>query len=115
MEAANAIVDKGFKAAGYEYINSDDCWSNINGRDATTHQLLPNFTKFPDGIKGTADKVHDLGLKFGIYSSAGTMTCGHYPASLGYEAIDAETFASWGVDYLKVRTVRQSRATSAIC
>jgi len=46
--------------------------------------------------------VHDLGFKFGIYSSAGTMTCGRYPGSIGYEAIDAETFASWGVDYLKV-------------
>jgi alpha-galactosidase len=58
--------------------------------------------RFPEGIKGTANKVHDLGFKFGIYSSAGTMTCGRYPGSIGYEAIDAETFAAWGVDYLKV-------------
>ena len=102
MQAANAVVDLGFKDAGYNYVNSDDCWSNVDGRDPTTHQLQPNYTKFPDGIVGVADKVHDMGLKFGIYSSAGTMTCGRYPASLGYEQIDAETFASWGVDYLKV-------------
>ncbi|KAI4722603.1 hypothetical protein E4T48_01094 [Aureobasidium sp. EXF-10727] len=101
LQAANAMKDLGFQAAGYEYINSDDCWSEKQGRDAVTHQLLPNMTKFPQGIKGTASKVHALGFKFGIYSSAGTMTCGRYPGSIGYEAIDAETFASWGVDYLK--------------
>lgn len=100
MDAANALVDKGFKDAGYTYLNCDDCWQNHNGRDNTTHQLLPNMTKFPDGIKGVADKVHDMGLKFGIYSSAGTLTCGGYPASLGYEKIDAQTWADWGVDYL---------------
>ncbi|KAG9957535.1 alpha-galactosidase 1, partial [Aureobasidium melanogenum] len=95
------MKDLGFQTAGYEYVNSDDCWSQMSGRDAVTHQLLPNFTKFPEGIVGTANKVHDLGFKFGIYSSAGTMTCGHYPGSIGYENIDAETVASWGVDYLK--------------
>ena len=100
MDAANAIVDKGFKAAGYVYVNSDDCWSNVLGRDNTTHQLLPNMTKFPDGIVGLADKIHGMGLKFGIYSSAGTKTCGGYPASLGYEEVDAATFAAWGIDYL---------------
>jgi alpha-galactosidase len=59
------------------------------------------MTKFPDGISGTASKVHALGLKFGIYSDAGKTTCGGYPASLGYEVTDAQTFANWGVDYLK--------------
>ncbi|TVY87719.1 putative alpha-galactosidase B, partial [Lachnellula willkommii] len=52
-------------------------------------------------IKGTADKIHALGLKAGIYSSAGTETCGGYPASIGVEALDAATFAAWGIDYLK--------------
>jgi alpha-galactosidase len=70
-------------------------------RCAHTQTHLPDL-RFPEGIKGTANKVHDLGFKFGIYSSAGTMTCGRYPGSIGYEAIDAETFAAWGVDYLKV-------------
>ncbi|KAK3116543.1 hypothetical protein LTR53_002967 [Teratosphaeriaceae sp. CCFEE 6253] len=99
--AANAMVDLGFKDAGYEYVVVDDCWSEMDGRDAATHELLPNITKFPDGMIGTGDQIHGLGLKFGMYSSAGTMTCGRYPGSLGYEAIDAETFARWGIDYLK--------------
>jgi len=102
MQAANAMVDLGFKDAGYEYLILDDCWSEMNGRDPVTSRLVPNTTKFPDGMSGTADKVHALGLKYGMYSSAGTMTCGRYPGSLGYEAIDAATFAEWGVDYLKV-------------
>ncbi|KAI7237952.1 alpha-galactosidase 1 [Hortaea werneckii] len=101
LQAAKSMVDRGFKDAGYTYINSDDCWSRMDGRDPETHELRPNMTKFPDGIKGTADQIHDMGFKFGIYSSAGTKTCGEYPASLGYEAIDAATFAAWGVDYLK--------------
>lgn len=102
MQAANAMVDLGFKDAGYEYVVLDDCWSEQGGRDPVTSRLVPNTTKFPDGMSGTADQVHDLGLKYGMYSSAGTMTCGRYPGSLGYEMIDAETFAEWGVDYLKV-------------
>ncbi|KAK4557021.1 hypothetical protein LTR86_006002 [Recurvomyces mirabilis] len=101
LQAANAMVSMGFKDAGYEYVISDDCWSNLDGRDNYTHQLVANATKFPQGITGTSGKIHDLGFKFGIYSSAGTKTCGGYPASLGYEEIDAATFASWGVDYLK--------------
>jgi alpha-galactosidase len=106
MQAANAMVDLGFKDAGYEYVVLDDCWSEMKGRDPVTSRLVPNTTKFPDGMSGTADKVHALGLKYGMYSSAGTMTCGRYPGSLGYEAIDAATFAEWGVDYLKVSRYR---------
>lgn len=101
LQAANAMVDLGFKDAGYEYVVLDDCWSEMDGRDAVTSRIKPNMTKFPDGMNGTAAHVHDLGLKWGMYSSAGTMTCGHYPGSLGYEMIDAQTFAEWGVDYLK--------------
>lgn len=105
MQAANAMVDLGFKDAGYEYLVLDDCWSEQGGRDPVTSRLVPNTTKFPDGMSGTADQVHALGLKYGMYSSAGTMTCGRYPGSLGYEIIDAETFAEWGVDYLKVSII----------
>ena len=71
-----------------------------DGRDSQGH-LRPNMTRFPDGINGTASKIHDLGLKIGIYSSAGTETCAGYPASIGYESIDAKTWADWGIDYLK--------------
>ncbi|KAF8851686.1 glycoside hydrolase [Acephala macrosclerotiorum] len=101
MTAANQIVSLGLKEVGYEYVNIDDCWSVQSGRNTTTQQIIPDPVKFPDGISGTADKVHALGLKIGIYSSAGTATCAGYPASIGYEAIDAATWAAWGIDYLK--------------
>lgn len=70
----------------------------MTGRDNVTLQIIPDPDKFPDGISGLAEKVHALGLKLGIYSSAGTKTCAGYPASIGYESIDAATFASWGID-----------------
>ncbi|KAI7333842.1 alpha-galactosidase 1 [Hortaea werneckii] len=101
LAAAQAMVDLGFKDAGYEYVILDDCWSIKDGRDPSTNRLQPDLTKFRAGMNGTADKVHSSGLKFGMYSSAGTQTGASYPGSLGYEAIDAETFAEWGVDYLK--------------
>jgi alpha-galactosidase len=63
----------------------DDCWSVQTGRDNITNQIIPDPDKFPDGISGTANQVHALGLKIGIYSSAGTKTCAGYPASIGYE------------------------------
>jgi alpha-galactosidase len=63
--------------------------------------MIPDPVKFPDGIAGIASQIHALGLKFGLYSSAGTKTCAGYPASIGYEYLDAATFAEWGVDYLK--------------
>ncbi|TVY38815.1 putative alpha-galactosidase B [Lachnellula occidentalis] len=101
MTAANEIISLGLKDVGYNYVNIDDCWSIKNARDNVTGQIVPDPTKFPDGIKGTADKIHALGLKIGIYSSAGTETCAGYPASIGVEELDAATFASWGIDYLK--------------
>ena len=82
-------------------ITVDDCWSVKSGRNKTTGEIIPDLVKFPDGIKGTADKIHALGLKIGIYSSAGTKTCQGYPASIGNEDLDAATFAAWGIDYLK--------------
>lgn len=84
--------------AGYQYVNLDDCWSVKSGRDNVTDQLVPDPDKFPDGISGLADTIHDMGFKLGIYSSAGTLTCADYPASIGYESLDAATWAGWGVD-----------------
>ena len=97
-EAADAMASE-LRDAGYEYIVIDDCWSekqrDKNGR------LVPDHWKFPDGIKPVADYVHSKGLKFGMYSCAGTHTCGGHPGSFEHEFDDAETFAEWGVDYLK--------------
>lgn len=95
------MVSKGFQKAGYNHVNIDDCWSVKAGRDNTTHEIIPEPTKFPNGIIGVTEKLHSMGFKAGIYSSAGLLTCGGYPASLGYEKIDAATFARWGIDYLK--------------
>ncbi|KDQ55671.1 glycoside hydrolase family 27 protein [Jaapia argillacea MUCL 33604] len=100
LSAARAIVSTGLKDAGYEYVIIDDCW-HAPARDPITKEPLANPVTFPSGIKSVADKVHDLGLKFGIYSDAGSETCARRFGSLGYEQIDAKTYASWGVDYLK--------------
>ncbi|MBD0734871.1 ricin-type beta-trefoil lectin domain protein [Streptomyces sp. CBMA29] len=96
---AQAMHTNGMQSAGYGYVNIDDCWMT-HSRDSGGH-LVPDPAKFPDGIKGTADYVHSLGLKLGIYEDAGTATCAGYPGSLGHETTDAQSFASWGVDYLK--------------
>ncbi|MEU2373803.1 glycoside hydrolase family 27 protein [Streptomyces misionensis] len=96
---AQAMHTNGMQAAGYTYVNIDDCWMT-HSRDSSG-RLVPDPAKFPDGIKGTADYVHSLGLKLGIYEDAGTATCAGYPGSLGHETTDAQSFASWGVDYLK--------------
>lgn len=98
-QTADAMVASGMKAAGYEYVNIDDCWMAPQ-RDAQG-RLQADPERFPSGIKALADYVHSKGLKLGIYSSAGTKTCQGLPASLGHEEIDARTFAKWGVDYLK--------------
>jgi alpha-galactosidase len=99
-DTADLFVSSGLKAAGYEYVNIDDCWMT-HERDPRTGRLVPDPVKFPDGIDGTADYVHARGLKLGIYEDAGTATCAGYPGSLGHETVDAQTFADWGVDYLK--------------
>ncbi|KAK6508744.1 hypothetical protein TWF506_010821 [Arthrobotrys conoides] len=100
LTAAQAIKNSGLIDYGYEYVVIDDCWSVKSGRDGQGN-LVADPSKFPNGIKWLADQVHALGLKIGIYSSAGTLTCASYPASLGREQQDAKLWASWGIDYLK--------------
>lgn len=99
LEMADAMVEMGFRDAGYEYLVIDDCWS-LRERDAAGH-LVPDPEKFPHGMKFVADYVHSKGLKFGMYSAAGSMTCAGYPGSFGHEYADAQQFADWGVDFLK--------------
>jgi alpha-galactosidase len=99
-QTADLFVSSGLKAAGYTFVNIDDCWMT-HDRDPGTGRLVPDPVKFPSGISGVADYVHARGLKLGIYEDAGTATCAGFPGSLGHEQVDAQTFADWGVDYLK--------------
>ncbi len=103
---ADAFVSTGMAAAGYEYVNLDDCW--MDGRDPGTGRLRWDTTRFPSGIPALAEYIHGLGLKIGIYTTPNNLTCtglyGNVPqcvGSLGHEETDAQTFAEWGIDYLK--------------
>jgi alpha-galactosidase len=98
-QTADAMVSSGMHDAGYKYVNIDDCWE-ASARDEQGN-LTPDATRFPHGMKWLADYVHAKGLKIGIYSSAGTMTCQKRPASIDRETQDATVFAAWGIDYLK--------------
>ena len=113
-EAIDAMVK--FVPFGYEYVNVDDCWQD-SSRHPITNALQPNQVTFQHGIKLLADKAHSLGLKFGLYTAIGNITCdlnahgdptnvtygpGHNPGSLNYYDVDAQQFADWGVDYVKV-------------
>ena len=84
---------------GYTYLNLDDCWMSRKRTEEGTYMGDPD--RFPSGMKALGEYIHSRGFKFGIYTSAGTHTCAGFPGSLGHEAVDAQTFADWGVDYLK--------------
>lgn len=99
LESVDAMVNSGLKAAGYEYVVIDDIWA-LRERDAKG-RMVPDPEKFPHGMKYIADYIHSKGLKFGMYSCAGYLTCAGYPGSFDYEWIDARTFAEWEVDFLK--------------
>jgi len=96
MGAADAMVSSGLAAKGFMYINIDDGWQNGRHADGT----IRTTNKFPS-MKKLADHVHSLGLRFGVYSSPGPTTCGGHTGSFGHVKQDAETYAKWGVDYLK--------------
>jgi len=97
-EVADAMSANGMIAAGYTYINLDDCW---HGERDSLGFIHPDARRFPHGMKALANYVHSKGLKLGLYSDAGSQTCGGRPGSRGYEFQDALTYASWGIDYLK--------------
>lgn len=99
LESADTLVNTGLAECGYNYIVIDDCWS-LKERDENG-KLVPDPEKFPHGMKYVADYVHSKGLKFGMYSCAGTLTCAGYPGSFDHEWDDAQSFAEWEVDFLK--------------
>ncbi len=96
-DAARAMAESGLIHHGWSYICIDDGWEGQ--RDRETLRLNPN-EKFPD-MKALGDFIHSLGLRFGIYTDVGYMTCQGLMGSRGYDFLDADTFARWGVDYVK--------------
>ena len=97
-ETADTIASNGMREAGYHYVVIDDCWQVARDANGT---IVPDAKRFPSGMKALADYVHGKGLKFGLYSDAGSKTCQGRPGSSGYEVEDARQYAAWGVDYLK--------------
>lgn len=109
-DTAKAMKQSGLLEAGYNYVNLDDCWHSSQ-RDSNG-RLQGDLSNFPRGIKPLVEDINDLGFKVGIYSSNGTLTCEDLPASLGYERVDAETFADWGVEYFKYDFCHNKQITS---
>jgi hypothetical protein len=105
---ADALVDDGYLAAGYDGVHIDDCWEAATRAEDGT--LGYNSTRFPSGISSLAAAIHSKGAKLGLYSDVGTNTCGGYPGSEGHAAADAALFAAWGVDYLKYDGCYSGRA-----
>jgi len=99
FETADTMVREGLLECGYEYLVIDDCWQaktrDENGR------LVPDPEKFPHGMKYVSDYVHSKGLKFGMYSCIGALTCAEFPGSYNHEFTDAQSFAEWEIDFLK--------------
>jgi alpha-galactosidase len=114
-QMADAMVKSGMKAAGYQYVVIDDCWQVSRDEDGN---IVADPQRFASGIKALADYIHALGLRFGIYSDAGSKTCAGRPGGLGHEFQDARQYAAWGVDYLKYdwcnTTTQDARASYAL-
>jgi len=102
MQMADHLASDGFLDAGYKSVSIDDCWENQNPPRDAQGKLSPDPSRFPSGFKALGDYMHSRGVSFGIYSDEGTHTCAGRPGSKGHEMIDAQTFAEWGVDYLKL-------------
>uniref|UniRef100_A0A8R1TWT8 Alpha-galactosidase n=1 Tax=Onchocerca volvulus TaxID=6282 RepID=A0A8R1TWT8_ONCVO len=100
MDMADRMVEDGYLQAGYQYVHIDDCWMERQ-RDQD-NRLIPDRQRFPNGIAALADYMHQRGLKLGIYEDYGTATCAGFPGSYQHTKIDADTFAKWQVDYLKL-------------
>ncbi|KAJ3003789.1 UNVERIFIED_CONTAM: hypothetical protein HDU68_005499, partial [Siphonaria sp. JEL0065] len=95
---ADALVSSGLSKLGYVYLNVDDCWQSSRNESGF---IKEDPTAFPSGMRALSDYVHSKGLKFGLYSSAGLQTCEGRPGGLHHEIQDAQTYASWKIDYFK--------------
>jgi alpha-galactosidase len=103
IASAKSFKSKGLLDHGWKYMNIDDGWEIVGTSGEPKRDGSGNIrsnAKFPD-LKSLGDTLHALGLKFGIYSSPGPLTCGGYTGTYGYEKNDAGSYARWGIDYLK--------------
>ena len=105
---ADILAQPEWRSLGYRYVNIDDCWENWHR--TPEGKLHANSSRFPHGMAALADYVHGKGLRLGTYNDMGTGTCGKYPGECkdelctlpGYMTVDAETYAGWGIDSLKM-------------
>lgn len=103
---ARAFNENGMAKAGYQYINIDDCWQVDRLPNGT---IVPDPVRFPSGMRALSDYVHSQNLKFGLYTARGSGTCQGRPGSLNHEYIDAATYCSWGLDYIKIDGCRGAK------
>lgn len=106
-DVIDAMVEKGLKDAGYEYVIIDGGWRDV--KLGANGELLPHPVKFPNGIKPLADYAHSKGLKFGLHTVPGTHDCGgDAVGGLGHEEVHVRQFAEWGLDFIKLDKCRNS-------
>lgn len=103
-EVAEFLASSGLQESGYTFINSDDGWSAHRGPDG---RIVPDPTRWPYGLNNVTDFLHAHNFKFGLYTSESSVVCSGRPGSLYYEDIDAQSFAGWGVDFIKVDNCAQ--------
>ncbi|KPM09843.1 Zinc finger CCCH domain-containing protein 10 [Sarcoptes scabiei] len=100
-QIADVIVHDGYRDAGYNHINIDDCWSK-KARELESGDLLPDPERFPSGMKQLADYMHQRGLKLGIYQNLGHRTCMNYPGIIDHMEQDLKSFLEWDIDWIKL-------------
>ena len=112
--ASGALATYAVRACRYTFVNSDEGWEEQQ-RNASSGKIVPSaaFGGNDAGIKAMVNKIHGLGLKVGLYGAASGVTCGNAPGQLYHEDIDAQTYADWGVDYLKVTPVHTAATLAA--
>ena len=99
-EIADAMVTSGMREAGYSYVGPDEGICFFRGADG---QLATNLKRYPSGLRGLGDYIHNKGLKYALYTDAGTRTCSKaMPGTKGHELADMRKFAQWRCDYLKI-------------
>jgi alpha-N-acetylgalactosaminidase len=107
QQHVDVLAQPEWRTAGYKYVNIDDCWAN---GQRSAGKLVGNTSRFPSGMKQLADYAHSKGISLGTYNDMGTLTCGKYPGECkdeqctlpGYMSVDAQTYAGWGIDSLKM-------------